>query len=383
MYRIGQAEIDALAKVIRDGPFFRYDEDNACDAAERGLQAYLGAAHVCLSSSGNTALIAAMASVGLGPGDEVLVPAHAYLACATAVVAVGAIPVIVDIDASITIDPDAIATAIGPRTRAVIPVHMWGLVCNLSAIIDVAQRHNLIVIEDACQCVGGRFHNRCIGTWGNVGAMSFNAYKNITCGEGGAVITDDAKAAARARCMIDGCNFFWKGGSDDLRPFCSSGTRASVFGGALLAAQLERLPDMLSAMRRQKDTILEATSDLHLQPNPRHDPAGECATHVMFLLPDAAQAERFAEAMGATVLHRTGRHTFTDWEPILQKRGAHHPALDPFRMAANQGCRMDYRPDMCPVSRDILARTVSLPNHPDRTDAELDALIQQIRDFSL
>lgn len=379
MYRIGKPESDAVAKIVENGPYFRYDRGNACDEAERLLAASLGVEHVCLSSSGNTALIAALAAMELGPGDEVLVPAHAYLACATAVVAVGAIPVIVDIDESLTINPDAIAETIGPRTRAVIPVHMWGLVCKMDAILEIAGHHKLVVVEDACQCVGGTYRGRPVTTWGNIGAFSFNAYKNITCGEGGAVITTDPIAADRARCMIDGCHFFWNGQPEGVRPFCSAGTRSSVFSAAMLTAQWQRLPEILATMRRQKAMILEATSDLALQHNPCHDTAGECATHIMYLLPDAGRADQFASAVGGTILHHTGRHTFTDWEPILKKRGAHHPAMDPFRMAANRGCRMNYTPDICPASRDILRRTVSVPNHPDRTDIEQNELIRRIR----
>src|SRR5690606_12132957 len=132
---------------------------------------WLGTRHVALTVSGTFALTASLIALGIGPGDEVLVPAHTYMATATAVLAAGAIPVIVDVDESITIDPDAVEDAIGPRTKAVIPVHMWGAACNMDAIMRVARRHGLKVIEDTCQGVGGGYEGRKLGTIGDIGAF--------------------------------------------------------------------------------------------------------------------------------------------------------------------------------------------------------------------
>ena len=175
---------------------------------------YLGVKHFALAASGTHALAAAMIAVGLGPGDEVLIPAHTYMATATSVLAVGAIPVIVDVDESITIDPDAVEDAIGPRTKAVVPVHMWGAACNMDAIMEIAERRGLIVIEDACQGVGGGYEGRKFGSIGHIGAFSFNYYKNMTAGEGGGVCVNDDRLAERARCAIDPCHFYWHGRND-------------------------------------------------------------------------------------------------------------------------------------------------------------------------
>jgi dTDP-4-amino-4,6-dideoxygalactose transaminase len=148
MYIVGQEEIDAIARVIRDGSLFRYGIGGECDRFEQRYTDYLGSRHVVLTASGTFALTAAVSALGIGPGDEVLVPAHTYMATAMAVLAAGAIPVIVDVDESITIDPHAIEDAIGPRTRAVIPVHMWGAACDMDAIMEIAARHDLLVLED-------------------------------------------------------------------------------------------------------------------------------------------------------------------------------------------------------------------------------------------
>src|SRR5207245_2854224 len=155
----------------------------------------------------------------------------------TSVLAVGAIPVIVDVDETLTIDPDALEDAIRPRTKAVVPVHMWGAACDMDRIMSIAARRDLIVIEDACQGVGGGYKGRRLGSIGQLGAFSFNNYKNMTCGEGGGVATNDAKLAERVRCAIDPCHFYWHGRSDAIRPFVTNGARASELMGAMLNVQ--------------------------------------------------------------------------------------------------------------------------------------------------
>src|SRR5579863_1852968 len=167
MYVVGEEEIEAIAKVIRSGALFRYSAASECDRFEARYAKYLGCKHFALAASGSNALAAAMTAAGLGPGDEVIIPAHTYMATATSVLTVGAIPVIVDIDESLTIDPEAVEAALGPRTRAVIQVHMWGTACNMDAIMEIARRRKLIVIEGACQGVGGSYEGRRFGAIGD------------------------------------------------------------------------------------------------------------------------------------------------------------------------------------------------------------------------
>ncbi|MCE9615183.1 MAG: DegT/DnrJ/EryC1/StrS family aminotransferase [Lentisphaerae bacterium] len=380
MYRVGKPEIDAIASVIRSGNLFRYQKtESACARFERRYAAYLDARHVLLTSSGTTALTAALVALDIGPGDEVMVPACTYMATACAVLAAGAIPVIVDVDESITMDPAALDDAVGPRTRAVIPVHMWGLPCNMNAIMRVARRRKLLVIEDACQAVGGGYHGRKLGTIGDAGAFSFNYYKNMTCGEGGAVVTRRARAAARAACMIDCCGFYWKGRQQSVHPFTSNGSRASELEGAMLNVQLDRIDAIVRGLRRHKHRVLNATAKTGLQPIPLHSPADECGAQVVYLLPTRAQADAFARQVAGTVVGKTGRHIYTEWDPIFRREGAHHPALNPYRLPQNRGCRMTYRKNMCPRSLDILHRAVMIAMHPDRKAADVDDLIAKIR----
>jgi dTDP-4-amino-4,6-dideoxygalactose transaminase len=379
MYQIGQPEIDAVAKVIQSKKLFRYDPASQCDRFENRYAEYLGVKNVRLTASGTTALSAAIMALGIGPGDEVLVPAQTYMASAAAVLTAGAIPVVVDIDESTTISPEALADAIGPRTRAVMPVHMWGVACDMDAILRIAEKHKLLVIEDACQAVGGAYEGRMLGSLGHAGAFSFNFFKNMSCGEGGAVVMNDDDAFKRAANAVDCCSFYWNGQRNDGYEdgFTANSSRASEIEGAILNEQLNRLPGMIETMRAQKKRILRETAGA-LTAAPCYSLDYECGASNIFTFATGPQADTFAATVGGTVLSKTGRHVYTNWDPILEHRGAHHPAMNPFNFAENRECRMSYTADMCAASLRILDRLVRVPNHPDRTEAETTALIEKL-----
>jgi len=379
MYKIGQEELDALAAVIKSGKLFRYNDASQCAKFEARYSKYLGVKHAHLCASGTNALTAGMSALGIGPGDEVLVPAHTYMASGAAVLAVGAIPVIVDIDDSITISPEAIEDAVGPLTKAVIPVHMWGQPCNMDAIMKIAKKKKLLVIEDACQAVGGGYEGKMCGSIGDIGCFSFNFFKNMTCGEGGAVVTNNDTTSQRARCSIDCCGFYWTGRNNDVVPFIANGARASEFEGALLNVQLDRIDGMIKSMRNQKKKIFKATAKTGLTPARANSLDYECGTHIMYTLPTTDQAKKFAELTKSGIAGKTGRHTYTEWDQFFTHQGGPHPALNPFNLPQNKKCRKNYTKDMCSKSLDILSRTVMLRTHPDRPLAETNALIATIK----
>jgi dTDP-4-amino-4,6-dideoxygalactose transaminase len=382
MYIIGQEEIDAMARVVNSKALFRYGLGHECERFEQRYAAYLGAKHFSLAASGSYALTAAMIGLGLGPGDEVLVPAHTYMASATSVLATGAIPVIVDIDESITIDPAAIEAAIGPHTRAVIAVHMWGTTCDLDAIMAIARRRKLFVIEDACQGVGGSYKGRKLGTIGDIGAFSFNFYKNMSAGEGGGVVTSDDAVVKRVNCAIDPCHAFWTGRDEDSKPFAGNGARASEFMGAVLNVQLDRIDGIIEAMRRERDTILAGIQDLKslgLRAAPLNSREFDCATNVFLTLPTSEAADVFVKTFPSVIAGKTGRHTYTEWDQVLMGMGAAHPLMNPYNMPANAECRRNYSKDMCARSLQILNRTVLVPTHPLHTKQEIEDIIHNIK----
>jgi dTDP-4-amino-4,6-dideoxygalactose transaminase len=381
VYQVGEEEIDAVTRVIRSGALFRYGVGHECARFEARYAEHLGVRHFALAASGSNALAAAMTAVGLGPGDEVIIPSHTYMATATSVLTVGAVPLIVDIDETITIDPSAIEDAIGPRTRAIVPVHMWGAACDMDAIMAIAERRNLIVVEDACQGVGGGYEGRKFGSIGHIGAFSFNYYKNMTGGEGGGVAVNGDTLAERARCAIDPCHFYWQGRNDAVKPFSGNGARASELMGAMLNVQLDRLDGMIAAMRAEKKLILEGTrslGNLGLRATPMNSADHDCAAHVMYSLPSAAAARRFVDLFPCVIIGKTGRHNYTEWDQVLMGAGAAHPAMNPFNMPANDECRKTYSRDMCARSLEILDRTIMVATHPDHSPQEIADIVHNI-----
>jgi dTDP-4-amino-4,6-dideoxygalactose transaminase len=301
------------------------------------------------------------------------------MATATAVVATGAIPVIVDIDASITLDPIALDKAVGPRTRAVIPVHMWGQICDMRRIKAVAKKHDLFLVEDCCQAIGGSYKGRMVGTFGDAGCYSFNFFKNMTCGEGGAVVSKTRAAHEKVVIHTDCCGYFWEGPSE-TPGFCGPSARVSEIEGAILREQLKRIPGLITSLRKNKARLIQEIGDCGLTLSPRHSPDGECATSLYYQLPTIEQTTEFAKLVGCGITGKTGRHTYNEWTPILARRGHIHPALDPFKMAANKDCRSNYSPDMCPVSLDILNRTAMISIAHAWKVADIKARAKTIRD---
>ena len=381
MYIVGEEEVEAVAKVIRSGKLLRYGHGDQCDTFERRYAEYLGVKHVRMTCSASYSMHAALSAFGIGPGDEVIVPAHTYMATATSVLTVGAIPVIVDIDESITIDPQALDDAVGPHTKAVIPVHMWGTACNMDAIMRVADKHGIRVLEDSSQAIGGGYKGRMFGSIGHAGAFSFNYYKNISAGEGGAAATSDGEIDRRIACSIDPCRHYWTGRTGDFRPFADNGARASELLAAVLNVQLDRLPGMIAAMRSERRRVLEGTKhldDLGLKSAPMNSPDHDCAAHVLYAMPSEDIARKFVEVLPSVIAGRTGRHNYTEWDQILLNEGASHPVMNPYNMEANKDCRRSYSKGMCQRSLDILNRTVLVPTDPEHTDAQTEQLISNI-----
>lgn len=210
---------------------------------EAQFAAYQGAQYGLAVSSGTAALEVAVRAAGIGPGDEVIVPPYSFLATATAVLQMGAVPVFVDVEAeTYNLDPALLERAVTPRTCAILPVHFGGRAADLGAVLDVARRHGLMVIEDTAHGHGGRWRDHGLGTVGNLGAFSFQASKNLTAGEGGIVLTDDAALYDRCVALHD----LWRGGIQREAiaggfPLVSWNYRLSEFQAALLLAGLERL----------------------------------------------------------------------------------------------------------------------------------------------
>lgn len=386
MYRIGKEEIEAVARAINTKDFFKIN-GSGCEVLnfENEWKTYMGTDYSLLMSSGFGAIVSALIGLGIGPGDEVIVPAYTYIATALAVTSVGAIPVIADIDETLTIDPAEVEKKISKNTKAVIPVHIQGFPCNLDAIKAIAEKHGIAIVEDACQSIGGRYKGRFLGTIGDAGAYSFNYYKVITAGEGGALVTNSRQIYERALIYHDSSAVAFFGTQlDGISEPLFGGTefRISDITGAIIREQLKKLPGITDDLHKNKFALIDMLKVPEIVA-PSHDSEGDCATTLSLRFDTADECNAFAEkcaenGLTITIPINTGKHIYTNWTQIMEKRGALHPAMDPFKMEANKGLQMDYTMDMCPKTLDLLARTAYIAIDPDRTADALEKVARTI-----
>ena len=355
MPRVGVSEWFALTRVVARGQLLRYrgGEKGFTTQFEKGLTKLLGVKHALTVNSGTSALISSLAAAGIGPGDEVLVPAYTWVATAIAPLAVGAVPVLVDVNESLTIDPEDIKRKITPYTKAIIPVHMLNLVCDMDAIMAIAKEHRLKVIEDACQAVGLNYKGRRVGTIGELGAYSFNQFKNLNSGEGGAVLTNDDRLFTRARIYHDVGSYTREHAADSNEAaFAGVNQRVSELTGAVLHAQLPKLDPLLQRLRKRHTLMTGYFSKTNkLRISPHNDPENAVSMTVIF---DREQdAKAFAANSGVERLIDTGRHVYTNWQPIMTQR-TFDERMNPWKWAHRE---ITYTNEMCSQTLDILSRT--------------------------
>ncbi|ABI76096.1 aminotransferase, DegT/DnrJ/EryC1/StrS family [Hyphomonas neptunium ATCC 15444] len=355
MPAMGICEWIAAGRAIAEGQLTRYAEKaHFTDEFEQSLREMTGAKHALAVTSGTGALIAALAAAGIGPGDEVLVPAYTWMATATAPVMVGAVPILVDINETLTIDPEDIERKITPYTRAIIPVHMGNAPCDMDAIMAIAKKHGLIVIEDACQSVGVTYKGRALGSIGHLGALSFNKMKNLNIGEGGAVLTSDDQYFARARSYHD-LGAMIRGHEDRYNEpaFIGVNMKVNEIQSAMAQVQLRKVLPMLERQRRRRASlapILARSSQFQVTP---HNDA-ESAISLTVLAPTREAAIALEDRKGIwNRLRDNSKHIYTNWEPIFAKR-TFHPKMNPWAWAKRE---ITYTPDMCARTLDILERT--------------------------
>jgi len=363
---IDQQEIDAVSAVLKSQLLFRFTENSNVAAFEKEVSEHLGVKYSLMVNSGTSALVCALTGAGVGPGDEVIVPAYTYIATAAAVVAVGAVPVIAEIDDSLGIDPIDIEKKITPYTKAVIPVHMQGVPVKLDAIHGVTKKHNLKLVEDSCQCIGGKYKGKYTGTIGDVGAWSLNYYKVIAVGEGGLVYTDDYSIYEKSCFASDPAMPMWMSETEwQSPPFSRQCYRPSELMGALGRVQLSKLEGILSHTRKLKKAFLsELAEPKGYKLQYVDDPEGECGISAAIIIRDKDLAGKYAEALGAEGLgagtaYNQGfpdRHIYCYWDSIINKNSP-HPTGYPWKDPSYKG-NVQYSRDMCPNTLSILGRSL-------------------------
>jgi 8-amino-3,8-dideoxy-alpha-D-manno-octulosonate transaminase len=326
-------------------------------------------------TSGTAALQCAMAALGLGPGDEMILPAWTWYSCYNAIVLAGALPVFAEIDESLNIDPDDIEHRITPQTRAIMAVHLEGCPADLDRILPVARKHGLKVLEDCAQSMGADYKGRPVGSIGDIAIYSFQFCKTITSGEGGAVVTDDPVLFERA------CRFHDLGplrpylkkqvGTERVPAFVGTNFRMSEFTGGVMDAQLAKLDTIVAALRENGRRVYEGLSDLP-EPHYRHapDPDGDLKERIYLGFPTRQHRDRYIKAMRAENIPAgpPSGSVILPIVPQVKNKVTAHPAWPSF--TTPRGQEIQYGAEACPRTLDILHRFAAVPIDPKFTEQD-------------
>ena len=328
MFRMGKEEVQAVERVIATKELFRVNNGlHESETFEKEWAETIGTDYAILLGSGTGALISALVGLGIGPGDEVIVPGYTFMASASAVLAVGAIPVIAEIDETMTIDVADVEKKISKYTKAIIPVHICGYPCNLDALCALAKKYNLYIVEDACQADGASYKGKRVGSIGDVGCFSYNHFKLISAGEGGALTTNNRRVYERALIYHDGGAAFRPFVKELHEPvFMGTQMRTNEIAAAIMRVQLTRMDGIIADLRRVKAKLTELLSGCDkFTVAPSHDIEGDLGTHLPLRFADAETAKAFADIqLGSSYLvANSGKHLYYNWSPIIDKLGGH------------------------------------------------------------
>ena len=314
MELIGEEEKRELLEVIESGYLFRYGSpDNPAFKAkvyqlEQDVATLLGVPYTVAVNSGTTALLVALGGLGIGPGDEVIVPGYTFIASMSSIIYARAIPILAEVDKTLNLDPEDVRRKITPRTKAIMAVHMLGNPARMDELKAIADEHNLLLIEDTAQAFGASYKGKMLGTIGDAGTYSFNIFKTITAGDGGMVVTDDETAYKRFFGFHDqGHSPLRMGVEVGNRAFVGLDFRMTELTAAVLLAQLRKLEVIRGRLHANKDRFKAAIADIEgIDFRELPDPQGECATLLTVFLPTEEIARKVAGEL-AHARHRRFR----------------------------------------------------------------------------
>ena len=292
----GTEERSEVNDVLETGIMMRYGFDGPRKGVwkskelEAAICSVFDSKYAQLVSSGTAALTTAMAALGIGYGDEIILPAFTFVASFEAVMSVGAIPVFVDVDDTLTMNPEAVRKAITSKTKCVMPVHMCGSMADMDALEAICKEHQLILLEDACQSIGASHRGRKLGTIGDAGTFSFDFVKTITCAEGGAVITNREDIFIKSDGFSDhGHDHKGADRGADLHPFVGYNFRISELHAAVGLAQIQKLDQFLDIQKRNHAALKEILSQVpEISFRRLPDPQGDSCTFISWFLPTEA-----------------------------------------------------------------------------------------------
>jgi len=367
-YFIGEEEKREVMEVLESGHLFRYGSENdptfkrKVITLENEVADFIKVKHAVAMNSGTSALLTCLAALGIGPGDEVIVPGYTFIASISSIILSRAIPILAEIDESLTLDPVDVEKKITTKTKAIMPVHMLGNPCNMDAIMDIAHKHHLLVIEDCAQAAGALYHGKKVGSIGDIAMFSLNVYKVINAGDGGIVVTDNNNYYERAFAFHDqGHSPMRTGGVAEIgkRSIIGMTFRMNELTGAFALAQFRKINRILAILHEKKKKLKTKIAKIPgIGFRKINDENGECATLLTLLFKDQSTADAFAEKVGTKTLAHSGWHVYNNMEQILQKKTATtYPC--PYECPA-YGKDIQYYPHMLPQTDNILNRAINI-----------------------
>ena len=393
----GEEELEAVKKVIESKSPFRYygfDLQHNVDKLEKEFADYIGTKYGLGVASGTAALQIALGAMGIGPGDEVLLPGYFWVATVGAVVRSGAIPVLVDCDDSFSLDPSKIEGKITERTKAVIVVHMGGVIGDVDKIVQIAKKNNLKVLEDCAQASGASQSGRMAGSFGDMAIYSFQTNKHMTSGEGGMLLTDDERLFKRSFAIHDlgyprNDNGRLEFDNPDYQLW-GIGARMSEITGAVARAQLKKLDTICANMRNAKNRIINAVSNIKgMTSRAVIDRDGDAGSFLMLTFEERKASLEFVEKLresgivaaqdGMYPIHMDdwGLHLYFNVPSLVNKCGI--SKVSPWNMAENAASQVEYAKGTCPNLDSLAERTVIICIASVLTKRDTDDIIAGIR----
>ena len=357
-YLIGEEERKEVLDVLESGYLFRYgsEDDPAfkqkCVTFEKEFAKLMGVPYCVATSSGTGAIMAALAALGIGADDEVIVPGYTFIASIASIMLLNAVPVLCEIDESLTMDPNDIEHRITPKTKAIMPVHMLGNPADLDPILAIAKKHDLFVLEDCCQACGAMYKGNRVGTYGDIGAFSLNCFKTISSGDGGAIITKDEDLYERAFGYHDQGHKPCRAGVEvGNRSIVGSNMRMNELTGAVALAQSRKLDIILGMLKEKKARLKAALTGIDGFTFRKLNDEGECNTLITIIMDTKERAEALTAKTGIKPISASGWHVYNNMEQILGKKMA---SAYPF------GQDREYHAHMLPKTDEILDRAFNI-----------------------
>ena len=363
----GDKEKAEVQKVLDTGVLMRYGFDGMRNGQwkakelEASLASRMQAKHVHLVSSGTAALTVALVSAGIGVGDEVIMPTFTFVASFESILAIGAVPVLVDVDDTLTLNPEAVEKAITAKTKVIMPVHMCGAMADLDALKAICKNHKLLLLEDACQAIGGSYKGKPLGSIGDLGCFSFDYVKTITCGEGGAILTNNELYYENAHKYADhGHDHLGTDRGAEKHPFLGYNFRISELNAAVGCAQVKRLDEFI-ALQKQYYTILRKELSQIKEVTFRRIPDGGVANYsfLSFFLPTEEITRKVHSALGENGIdvcfywYDNNWHYYRKWEHLTNLK-----SMGNLSKEVHEGM-LDYNKTDFSVSDYWVSRTIS------------------------